>query len=464
MRMLFSPQRIITFIISLVFLMESVDTTILNTAIPVISNSLHVEPVDLKIALISYLLGLAMFIPISGWLADKYGAKKVFIISNCVFTFSSFLCGFADDLVGLSCARFFQGLGGAMGLPVGRLIILRIFGQENFILRMNQVIIIGALGVMLGPVIGAVIITYVSWHWIFWVNIPFGFVTTFFALKYLPVIEPEPAIHSLDKSGFCLYGLALAGFTFGLSALSENSIKHIIPFTVILIAAILLILYFFHSQTVKHPILKIKLFKIQTFQVSVIGNIGTRLGVGGMPFLIPLLLQIGLGFSAELSGLLLAPIALGVLIAKPVSIRVLRFFGYKKFLIINTIIASGIICLFSFINVDTPIYLIGFLTFIFGHVTALQYSGMNSLAYADLSTEDLSAGTSIMGTVQQLSQSFGVATAALFIRLFSFLFMFKSLTTQALQHTFVAIGIMTLVSSVIFLKLKPQDGINMIGE
>ena len=426
------------------------------------ARSLSVNPVDLKVALISYLLGLAIFIPISGWIADKLGSKKVFISALCIFTLSSLWCGFAQDIRELVIARFIQGFGGALGLPVGRLILIRTFGRENLISTMNRVVTVGTLGPMLGPVIGGYLTTHFTWHWIFWVNIPVGLLAIGLAYFWLDSSELHP-VPPLDKLGFVLFGAALAGITFGLAELSETTANSSTALSVILFSVFLLIAYMLHSRSLSHPIVKTNLLQHRTFRVSVIGNLVSRLGFGGVPFLVPLLLQVGLGYSAELSGMLLAPIAIGVLIGKPLFLPLLRIFGYKRFLIGNTLLAGASIWVFTTIDADTPLYIIGFLTSVYGFILTLQYSSMNSLAYADISHNDMSAATSIMSTLQQLAQSFGVAGSALFIRFFSLILYGNLVLTPAVFHyTFFAVGFFTLLSTLTFLQLKPEDGQQLI--
>lgn len=455
-----TSHRIIPFIVSLSFFMEAIDSTVINTAIPAMSRSLMVEPIDLKVSLISYLLSLAIFIPISGWLADKYSTKKVFITAVVIFTLSSFWCGLAASVMELSIARFMQGLGGALGLPVGRLIIVRYFVRQNLIVMMSYVATVGSLGIMLGPVVGGLITSYFSWHWIFWVNIPVGFLTIFLSARYLPNTQPKP-VPPLDKLGFVLFSLTLCGITFGLSRLSESTADITTSLTVFLMAIFCFMAYLFHSRFQPHPIVKTSLFGYRTFQISAIGNLISRLGFGGIPFLVPLLLQISLGFSPELSGLLMAPTALGILIAKPCALPLLRQFGYKQTLMSNTFLAGLAIWMFMLISYGASIYLIGFLTFFYGFTLSLQYSLMNSLAYADIPQEHLSAATSIIGTLQQLAQSFGVAVSALFIRIFSYIFA-GPLTPLLFHYTFLAIGILTILSAFVFIHLKSGDGQQMI--
>lgn len=459
---LLTQHNMIPFIVALSFFMEGVDSTIINTAIPAMAHSLSVNPVDLKVALISYLLSLAIFIPISGWVSDKFGSKKVFISALCIFTLSSLWCGFAQCVNELVIARFVQGFGGALGLPVGRLILVRTFGRENLISTMNRVVTVGTLGPMLGPVIGGFITTHFSWHWIFWVNIPVGLLAIGLAYFWLEDGQFH-AVPRLDKVGFVLFGAALAGFSFGLAALSETTVNSSIALSIILFSVMLLVAYTLHSRGCAHPIVNMELLSLRTFRVSVMGNLVSRLGFGGIPFLVPLLLQVGLHYPPEWSGMLLAPIAIGVLIGKPLFLPLLRVFGYKRLLIMNTFFSGLAIWVFTSIDANTPIYVIAFLTCVYGFILTLQYSSMNSLAYAEVSSDDLSAATSIMSTLQQLAQSFGVASSALFIRLFSFVFYGNLVLTPAVFHyTFFAVGFFTLLSTLVFLQLKPWDGQQLI--
>lgn len=450
------------FIVSLAFFMEFIDSTAINTAIPAMSQSLMVEPVDLKVALISYLLSLAIFIPISGWLADKFGSKQIFITALLIFTLSSLWCGFAHTLPELIIARFVQGFGGALSMPVGRLMIAQTYAKEHLINMMSRVVMVGSLGMMLGPLIGGWITEHWSWHWIFWVNIPVGAINILLSFYFLKT-KVKKVAPPLDKIGFMMFGLALAGFVFGLSALSETIMDVRLSLIIFIFSIGLMVTYFMYSRHQIHPIVKIDLFVFRTFRVSAIGNLVSRLGFSGVPFLLPLLLQIGFGMTPDISGLMLSPIALGILIAKPIFLPILRLMGYKRLLLINTFVSGLSIFLFSLVTQFTSLYLICFLTFFYGMTTTLQYSALNSLAFAELPHDDLSAATSISSTLQQLSQSFGVAISALFVRLFSFLFSDTiSLEPAVFHYTFCAIALITLISTLIFLHLKEEDGLQML--
>ncbi len=454
----FLHKNIILFVIALALFMESVDASIINTAIPVMAQSLNVNAVDLKIALISYLLSLAVFIPISGWIADKFGAKNVFIIALIVFTLSSLGCGFSRTLSELIVARCIQGLGGSLMLPIGRLIILRSYERHQMVNAMSRVIMVVSFALMIGPVLGGMITHYFSWPWIFWVNVPVGFFAVLAAARWLEKM-PKRAVPPLDRVGFLLFGVGLAMFTFGLSALSESAIADSTALLIIFVAVLLFIFYLVHSRKVIHPVINTALFHSRTFSIAVLGNLFSRLSFGGLPFLMPLLLQIGLGYSPQTSGLLMAPMAIGVLLVKLFTLRLLKFFGFRRLLMLNTTLVACCLWSFIFVNSTTSIYLIGMLTFCFGLIIAVQYSGMNALAFAEISTENLSSATSVMGTLQQIAQSFGVALGALLLRYYSinsnFLF---NLIPPVFHHVFFTMGVITLFSTVIFLQLKMTDG------
>jgi EmrB/QacA subfamily drug resistance transporter len=454
--------KVIPFVVSLAMFMEAVDSTVINTAIPVMANSLQVNPIDLKIALISYLLSLAIFIPISGWLADKFGIRRIFIIGLCIFTISSFFCGMADHLIDLVVSRIFQGLGGSIMLPVGRLILVRTYQKHQLLNVTNLVVMVGALGMMLGPTLGGLITHYLSWHWIFFINIPVGLLNILFARYCLLEMKPRP-VHHLDKIGFILFGAGLAALTFGLSAFSESNIQPSTIGIIMLSAVILLLLYFVHSNKQANPIVNTELFSFRTFRVSALGNLFSRLSFGGIPFLIPLLFQICLGYSPQLSGFLLAPTALGVVLGKPISVRLLHFFGYRRYLIWNTLMMGLVLLLFTRVNQETPLLVITFFTFTFGFLSALQYTGMNSIAYASISEDHFSSATSIISTLQQIAQSFGVAVSAILIQFFSKNNSSQiSITIDSLHHTFIAMGIFTLLSILIFIGLRSEDGAELL--
>lgn len=455
-------QRITLLILSLVMFMENLDTTIINTAIPTMARSLHVSPVDLKIALISYLLSLAICIPISGWMADRFGSKRVFLYASALFTLSSIWCGFTQNLTQLVIARCLQGIGGSFAMPVGRLVVLQTFPRHQIISKMNQIIMIGVLGVLVGPTVGGYITDYWYWPWIFWVNVPIGILVLILGLPCMISIPPKK-IHPLDKIGFLLFGGSLASFIFALSALSESNLPINSTVAVLLLGVLLLVAYLWHSKNHPHPIVHTALLKIRSFRVATLGNLLTRLSFGGIPFLIPLFLQIGLQYPARTSGLLMAPIALGVVAMKPCSQWILRTLGYRRYLFINTVILGISISAFVSINAQTSIWLIAFFVFVFGSLLSLQFTGMNSLAYADIVPENFSSATSIMATLQQLSVSLGVAVTALLLHSFAVKHYHQVVLTIPVFHfTFLFLSIITILCGFIFTLLRAEDGQNLL--
>jgi EmrB/QacA subfamily drug resistance transporter len=461
--MIQSNKRITMFTVSLALFMDVLDTNIINTAIPTMARNFKVNPIDLKIALISYLLSLAIFIPISGWTADKYGAKRIFISALALFTMSSFFCGYAHSLIDLVIGRSIQGIGGAFMISVGRLIIARTFERHRLVEAMNAVIIVVSLAVMLGPFIGGLITEHLSWPWIFWVNIPAGIlaiVLATYGLKDTTTKKERP----FDFLGFVLFGGSLSLLCFSLSELSESGNNLLFTLMLMIISFITLIACIFHAKTHLNPVINIDLFRFRTFRVSVFGNLCTRLGFGGMPFLLPLLQQIGLGYSAQLSGLLLVPIAFGIIFSKLIAFRMLQLLGYKRYLVMNTVIMGLVLASFQMINMQTSVYTIACLTFIFGMFTAAQFTAMNSLAYAEINQEDLSALTSITSTTQVLAQTLGVAVGAVLLRFYSSMQQSTVLTTEVFHQAFISMSVLTLISVLIFIRLKSDDGRQMLVE
>ncbi len=451
-------NRFILFIVSLVMFMESVDTTIINTSIPIMAKSLNTDPLNLKLALISYLLSLAIFIPISGWVADRFGTKKVFMIAVGIFTLSSIACGFSANINQLIVFRMLQGMGSSISLPIGRLIILRSFKRHEIVSNMGFVIMIASLGSMLGPFIGGMISSYFCWRWIFWVNAPFGALTIILAWLYLPRF-PKVTVHALDKLGFILFGLGLSTLTFGLSSLSDNFFSTTSSVLALVLAGLLLLTYALHSKNLKNPIVRLDLFEIKTFKISMLNNTLFRIIIGGIPFMMPLMLQINLGLTPQISGLLLAPIAIGVLVMKSIDTRVLKYFGYKKILRTNCVTIALSLWSFTTIENDSSLIYIALLTFIFGFVISLQYASLNSLAYANIQEENLSSASSMMSTTQQVGLSFGVAFAAILLR---FLPNHDLISLEVFHAAFLICGSLSFSMLFSFKTMSKEDGMEMI--
>jgi EmrB/QacA subfamily drug resistance transporter len=454
-----SSKRLLPWLVAVAFFMEALDTTILNTAVPAIARALEVAPLSMKAVLASYTLSLAVFIPVSGWMADRFGTRKVFASAIGVFTIGSFLCGISTDIHMLVACRILQGLGGAMMLPVGRLTMVRTFARSELIRAMSFVAIPGLIGPMLGPLAGGLIIEYFHWSVIFFVNIPIGLVGLYLVWRHLPDYREERT-GRLDIVGLILFGSGIALLSYVLEVFGEHTLSGREMLALLGISLVLLAGYGLHTSRTKHPLLRLTLFKLRTFRSSVLGSFFTRLGIGGIPFLFPLLYQVGLGFSPIQSGLLMVPQALAAMSLKLTMPRILARFGYRTVLVSNTVMLGLMIMLFSTIGEGTPIWRIVVQLFCFGFLTSLQYTSMNTLVYADVTPAQTSGASTIASTMQQMSVSFGVASASLAAAVFipDRFHASPAQLIHGIHQAFLVLGAMTVLSTLVFLGLKSDDG------
>ncbi len=439
--------------------MESLDTTILNTAVPAIAQALNVPPLSMKAVLASYALSLAVFIPISGWMANRFGTRRVFASAIGIFTLGSFLCGISNDIHLLVACRILQGGGGAMMLPVGRITMVRTFAKSELINAMSFVAIPGLVGPMLGPVIGGAIIGYFHWSMIFFVNIPIGLFGLYMVYRHLPNYR-ERRNFPLDVIGLVLFGSGIALLSYVLEIFGETNLSGREMFGLLAISAALLAAYGLHTKRTAHPLLRLKLLRLRTFRVAVSGNLFTRLGIGGIPFLLPLLYQVGLGFSPIQSGLLIMPQAFAAMSLKLTMPLILKKFGYRTVLIANTLALGLMIMLFATINIGTPTWLIVVMAFTYGFLTSLQYTSMNTLAYADVGEHEASGASTIASTVQQLAVSFGIATASLAAALFipDHLRATAPQMIHGIHLALFVLAALTIASTGVFARLRARDG------
>src|ERR1700688_1414678 len=412
-----TAKRLLPWLVAVGFFMESLDTTILNTAVPAIALALKVPPLSMKAVLASYTLSLAVFIPISGWMANRFGTRRVFASAIGTFTLGSLLCGISSDIHWLVAFRVLQGCGGAMMLPVGRLTMVRTFAKSELIGAMSFVAMPGLIGPMLGPLLGGLIIGYFHWSVIFFVNIPIGLCGLVLVYRHLPNYR-EKRNYPLDIVGMVLFGSGISLLSYGLEVFGETSLSGREILGLLAMSAALLGAYGLNTTRTAHPLLRLSLVRIRSFRVAVTGNLFTRLGIGGIPFLLPLLYQVGLGFTPIQSGLLIMPQALAAMTLKLTMPLILKRFGYRRVLIANTIVLGLMIFLFSTIDAGTPVWMIVLMAFAYGFLPSLQYTSMNSLAYADVNEREASGASTIASTFQQLAVSFGVAAASLAAALF----------------------------------------------
>ncbi|HXC00436.1 MAG TPA: DHA2 family efflux MFS transporter permease subunit [Terriglobales bacterium] len=454
-----SSLRLVPWLVAVAFFMESLDTTILNTAVPAIAAALKVAPLSMKSVLASYTLSLAVFIPISGWMADRFGTRRVFASAIGLFTLGSFLCGISSNIHLLVACRILQGCGGAMMVPVGRLTIVRTFAKSEFVRAMSFVAIPGLIGPMLGPIAGGLIVGYLHWRMIFFVNLPIGLTGLYLVYRHLPDYR-EKRTNPLDIVGLILFGSGVALLSYVLEVFGEHTLSSREILGLLTISIALLAGYGLHGAKAEFPLLRLALFRIRTFRAAVLGSFVTRLGIGGIPFLFPLLYQVGLGFSPIQSGLLMMPQAMAAISLKMTMPGILRRFGYRGVLISNTVIIGLLILLFATIGISTPVWLIVVQVFCYGFFTSLQYTSMNTLVYADVNEEESSSASSIASTMQQMSMSFGVATASL-VTAFFIPDRFRSNASQlihGIHSAFVCMGVMTILSTIVFRELRRGDG------
>jgi len=451
-------KKILPWLVAVAFFMEALDSTILNTAVPMVASALRVPPLSMKSVLSSYTLSLAVFIPISSWIADRYGTRRVFSSAIGVFTLGSFLCGISNNIHFLVFCRILQGCGGAMMVPVGRLTMVRTFAKSELIRAMSFVAIPALIGPMLGPLVGGFIVGYFHWRVIFFVNIPIGILGLYLVYRHLP--DYHEHTFKLDIIGLILFssGVALLSYileVFGEHSLSTTEILGLLAISISLLAA-----YGLHSSTMAHPLLSLDMFRIRTLRVGVLGNFITRLGAGGMPFLLPLLYQIGLGYTPIQSGLLIMPQSVTAIILKMTIPKILNRFGYRRVLLSNTISIGLVIALFSTVGLHTPTWIIIVQASLFGFFSSLQYTSMNTVVYADVTQSQTSMASTIVSTAQQMAMSFGVATASL-VTAFFIPEGFKSEPTQlihGLSKAFLLLGGLTIISAFVFRELKNTDG------
>ena len=439
--------------------MESLDTTILNTAVPAIAAALKIAPLSMKAVLASYTLSLAVFIPISGWMADRFGTRRVFASAIGLFTLGSLLCGLSSNIHVLVACRILQGCGGAMMVPVGRLTLVRTFAKSELIRAMTFVAIPGLVGPMLGPVIGGLIVGYFHWRVIFFVNVPIGLLGLYLVYRHLPDYR-EAKTHPLDVAGLLLFGSGIGLLSYVLEVFGEHTLSGPEIMGMLALSALLLAGYGFRAARTQFPLLRLSLFHIRTFRSSVVGSFVTRLGISGIPFLFPLLYQVGLGFTPVQSGMLLMPQAIAAMSLKVTMPKILARVGYRGVLISNTIVLGLMILLFATIGAGTPVWLIVLQAFCFGFFTSLQYTSMNTLVYSDVSDEQASSASTIASTMQQLSISFGVASASIATALFV-PDRFHSNAPEmvhGVHQAFVILGVLTICSTLVFWDLKSSDG------
>lgn len=455
-------HRIVPLIVAVALFMENMDSTIIATALPAIAADLNTNPLALKLAITSYLLALAIFIPASGWTADRFGARNVFRIAIAIFMAGSIGCALAQQLDHFVVARFIQGAGGAMMSPIGRLVLLRSFDKRELVAVMVWVTMPALIGPVLGPPVGGFITTYFSWHWIFVINIPIGLIGILLATKYIPDIRGDERV-PFDFLGFVLAGVGIGGLAFGATTIGLGYLPINFVLAMIAVGLFSTVGYIMHARRTPVPLLDLSLFALPTFRASVVGGFMFRVGVGALPFLMPLLLQLGFNMTPFQSGLITFSTALGAMSMKAVVPSILARFGFRRTLIVNALISSAFLAACAAFTPATPVVVIMAVLVIGGFFRSLEFTCINTIAYAEVDRRTMSRATSLVSVAQQLSVASGVAVGALAVETTTRFSASPGITAADFPPAFILIGIISAMSVFFFMRLAPDAGHELAG-
>lgn len=453
-----SVKKILPLILATAIFMQMLDSTILNTSLPAIAKDLNESPLNMQNAIISYVLTLAVFMPASGFLADRFGTKKIFIFSLVLFSLGSLFCSMSQNLTHLVISRVIQGVGGSLMTPVGKLALIKTFDKNELLKAMNFAIIPALIGPVLGPLVGGYMVDYLSWHWIFLINIPIGVLGILLGLKFMPNYKSDDV--DFDLKGFLIF--AAASLLLSVSLELFGDIQNITPVLLVFIMGFLFLYYYYkHAKRGGNPIFPLNLFQVRTFRVGIVGNLATRLGISSVPLLLPLMIQIAYKQSAVTSGWIIAPMALTAIFGKSYVIKILDKYGYRQTLMINTFIIGTLICLLAIPDIHTSLYWFVPIIAILGFFNSIQFTSMNTISIADLRNFQTSSGNSLLSVNQQLAIGFGIAFGLIFLKLFENTDLINGEIHNAFRLTFLTVGILTILSGFVFRRLHISDGKNM---
>ena len=456
------PSRLLPLIVACALFIENMDSTVLSTSLPAIAADLGTEPIALKLALTTYLLSLAVFIPVSGWVADRFGAQSTFMTAIAVFLLGSIGCAVSGSLGALVAARFVQGMGGAMMVPVGRLVLLRSVPKHELVQALSWLTIPALIGPMVGPPLGGFITTYFTWRWIFLINLPFGMLGMALALKFIPNIRdatPPP----LDWVGFALAGGGLGAAMFGFSALGRHLIPTEVAVAALCVGIAALAGYLLHARRHPQPLLDLDLFRLSTYRAGVVGGSLFRIGIGASPFLLPLMLQIGFGLSPVQSGLLTFVSAIGAIFMKTLAAAILRRAGFRRVLLWNALAASTMLCAFGLFRPTTPHLVIIATLLVSGCLRSLQFTSLNAISYAEVDSPRMGQASSLSGMMQQLSLSLGVAIAGYLLEIAGVTLQQPATAVTNFYWAFLGVGLISMSSAWWMWHLPRNAGAEMAG-
>lgn len=456
-------QRLVALVVACALFMQTLDSTILGTALPAIGRSFSIDPVRLHLAMTSYLIALAVFMPASGWIADRFGTRNVFRWAVAIFVLASIGCGAASSVAELILMRIVQGIGGAMMVPVARLALLRAVPKSQLVQAMTWVTVPALIGPVVGPPLGGFLVTYAQWPWIFWINVPVGLLGIVLATIYFEDIRGEDR-SPFDKKGFCYSSSAIGGLLFGFELAPNVHISGYTGHLLILAGFVAGLLYVRHAVSTPSPILDLTLLRISTFRVSLFGGSFFRFGIGAIPFLLPLMLQQGFGKTALTSGLITFAAAAGAISMKFAAPRILARAGFRNVLSLNALLAAISIGACAAFSPATPALVMIAILFIGGFFRSLQFTALNSIAFADLNDTQMSRATGFTSMAQQLSLSIGVSIAALTLSATTMLRGAESAGPTDYAIAFLVISGIVLVSAVSFLTLDRDAGASVSGQ
>jgi len=449
--------RLLVFLVSIGFFMQGLDTTIVNTAIPAMAVNLGEDPLQMHSVVVAYVLSVAACIPLSGWLADRFGVRNTYFSAIVIFTLASLGCGLANSLNELLVYRVIQGIGGALLLPVGRLAMLKVIPRTQFLSAMSLMSLAGLMGPLIGPTLGGWMVEVATWHWIFLINIPMGLLGCLITVKAMPNVT-EPSVKSFDFSGFILLVIAMVGVSMGIENFSSPHQSLWWSTGLITAGLMAAAIYAYHAHSHQNALFRSKLFNNQIYAIGIVGNFFARLGGNAMPFLIPLMLQVAFGFEPFITGLLMIPTVLGSLASKPVIRQIIQRYGYRKVLLVNTLLVGACIASFALTTADTPIWLRALHFFIFGMLNSLQFVSMNTLTLKDLPQQDASSGNSFLSMIMMVSMSIGVALAGTLVNLFTAYYGTDHITT-AFHSTLILLGCINIITACIFSRIPRNTAV-----
>jgi len=455
-------DRIVPLIIAVALFMENMDSTVIATSLPAIAADIGTNPLALKLAVTSYLLSLAVFIPASGWTADRFGARTVFRTAIGVFVLGSIACALSSSLTDFVFARILQGMGGAMMTPVGRMVLVRSISRRELVSAMAWVTTPALIGPVIGPPVGGFITTFATWHWIFLINVPIGILGIILATRYIEDVRAEHH-ERFDIVGMIYAGLGIAGLAFGLSVLGLNFLPWSVVVSLIVGGAIFVTAYFVHAKHTAIPALDLTLFRLPTFRASVLGGFTFRIGIGALPFLLPLMLQVGFGKSPFESGLITFASAAGAMGMKMAVAALLKRFGFRAILMFNAVLSSCFLGACAFFTAAMPVALMFFILLIGGFFRSLEFTSINTIAYAEVEHARVSRATALVSVGQQLSMSTGVAVGALAVELTAKFHGHVDLRATDFQTAFLIVAIISALSVFIFARLAADAGAELSG-